>query len=99
MTVQEKLLQLSRSIEAQMQSYRNQIQDLMDEAKEAEEEINIAERGMYINMVCVMEEIAPEAPCFYDLLQTTVSLQEIDRSSLDFFFDCCSEQLAEMYES
>jgi hypothetical protein len=98
MTVQEKLLQLSRQIEATMHQYRNQLQDLMDEAEENEEEIDIAQRGMYINMVSVMEEVAPEAPCFYDLLNATASVSESDRTRLDFFFDCCSEQLAEMYE-
>ena len=70
MTVQEKLLQLSRQIENQMHQYRNQLQDLMDEAEENEEEIDIAQRGMYINMVSVMEEVAPDAPCFYDVINT-----------------------------
>jgi len=99
MTVQEKLLQLSRQIETQMQSYRNQLQDLMDEAEENEEEINIAERGMYINMVSVMEEVAPDAPCFYDVINTTASVSESDRTRLDFFFDSVNDQLADELEA
>lgn len=99
MTVQDKLQQLSRSIEAQMQAYRNQLQDLMDEAEENEEEINISERGMYVNMVSVMEEVAPEAPCFYDLINTTANVSESDRSSLDFFFDEVNDQLADELEA
>lgn len=99
MTVQEKLLQLSRQIEAQMHLYRNQLQNLMDEAEENEEEINIAERGMYINMVSVMEEVAPDAPCFYDVINTTATVSESDRSSLDFFFDSVNDQLADELEA
>ena len=99
MTVQEKIINLSRAIEAQMQSYRNQLQDLMDEAEENEEEINISERGMYVNMVSVMEEVAPEAPCFYDLINTTANVSDSDRSSLDFFFDEVNDQLADELEA
>jgi hypothetical protein len=98
MTAQQKLLQLSRSIEAQMQSYRNQLQNIMDEAEENEEEINIAERGMYINMVSVMEEVAPDAPCFYDVINTTATVSESDRTRLDFFFDSVNDQLADELE-
>lgn len=98
MTVQEKLLHLSRSIEAQMQSYRNQLQDLMDEAEENEEEIDIAQRGMYVNMVSVMEEVAPDAPCFYDVINTTATVSESDRTRLDFFFDSVNDQLADEFE-
>ena len=99
MTVQEKLLQLSRQIENQMHQYRNQLQDLMDEAEENEEEIDIAQRGMYVNMVSVMEEVAPDAPCFYDLLETTATVSESDRTRLDFFFDSVNDQLADELEA
>ena len=98
MTVQEKLLQLSRQIENQMHQYRNQLQDLMDEAEENEEEIDIAQRGMYINMVSVMEEVAPDAPCFYDVINTTATVSESDRTRLDFFFDSVNDQLADELE-
>ena len=98
MTVQEKLLQLSRSIEATMHQYRNQLQDLMDEAEENEEEIDIAQRGMYVNMVSVMEEVAPDAPCFYDVINTTATVSESDRTRLDFFFDSVNDQLADELE-
>ena len=99
MTVQEKLLQLSRQIENQMHQYRNQLQDLMDEAEENEEEIDIAQRGMYVNMVSVMEEVAPDAPCFYDLLETTATVSESNRTRLDFFFDSVNDQLADELEA
>ena len=99
MAVQEKLLQLSRSIEAQMQSYRNQLQDLMDEAEENEEEIDIAQRGMYVNMVSVMEEVAPDAPCFYDVINTTATVSESNRTRLDFFFDEVNDQLTDEIEA
>tara|TARA_B000000609_G_C23843146_1_gene173986 strand:- start:11 stop:310 length:300 start_codon:yes stop_codon:yes gene_type:complete len=99
MTVQEKLLKLSRSIENQMHQYRNQLQDLMNEAEENEEEINISERGMYVNMVSVMEEIAPDAPCFYDVINTTALVSEGDRTRLDFFFDSVNDQLADELEA
>ena len=99
MTVQEKLLQLSRSIEAQMQSYRNQLQDLMDEAEDNEEEIDIAQRGMYVNMVSVMEEVAPDAPCFYDVINTTATVSESNRTRLDFFFDEVNDQLTDEIEA
>jgi hypothetical protein len=98
MTVQEKLLQLSRQIENQMHQYRNQLQDLMDEAEENEEEIDIAQRGMYVNMVSVMEEVAPDAPCFYDVINTTATVSESDRTRLDFFFDSVNDQLADELE-
>lgn len=99
MTVQEKLLQLSRQIENQMHQYRNQLQDLMDEAEENEEEIDIAQRGMYVNMVSVMEEVAPDAPCFYDVINTTATVSESDRTRLDFFFDSVNDQLADELEA
>ena len=99
MTVQEKLLKLSRSIEDQMHLYRNQLQDLMDEAEENEEEIDIAQRGMYVNMVSVMEEVAPDAPCFYDVINTTATVSESDRTRLDFFFDSVNDQLADELEA
>lgn len=99
MTVQEKLLQLSRSIENQMHQYRNQLQDLMDEAEENEEEIDIAQRGMYVNMVSVMEEVAPDAPCFYDVINTTATVSESNRTRLDFFFDSVNDQLADELEA
>ena len=99
MTVQEKLLQLSRQIEATMHQYRNQLQDLMDEAEENEEEIDIAQRGMYVNMVSVMEEVAPDAPCFYDVINTTATVSESDRTRLDFFFDSVNDQLADELEA
>ena len=98
MTVQEKLLQLSRQIENQMHQYRNQLQDLMDEAEENEEEIDIAQRGIYVNMVSVMEEVAPDAPCFYDVINTTATVSESDRTRLDFFFDSVNDQLADELE-
>ena len=98
MTVQEKLLQLSRQIENQMHQYRNKLQDLMDEAEENEEEIDIAQRGMYVNMVSVMEEVAPDAPCFYDVINTTATVSESDRTRLDFFFDSVNDQLADELE-
>ena len=99
MTVQEKLLQLSRSIENQMHQYRNQLQDLMDEAEENEEEIDIAQRGMYVNMVSVMEEVAPDAPCFYDVINTTATVSESNRTRLDFFFDEVNDQLTDEIEA
>jgi hypothetical protein len=71
----------------------------MDEAHENDEEINISERGMYINMVSVMEEVAPEAPCFYDLINTTATVAESNRSSLDFFFDETNSQLTDELEA
>ena len=98
MTVQDKLQQLSRQIESQMQAYRNQLQDLMEEAEENDEEIDIQNRGMYVNMVSVMEEVAPDAPCFYDLINATATVAESQRTHLDFFFDGVNEQLADEFE-
>lgn len=98
MTVQEKLLQLSRSIEAQMHQYRNQLQDIMEEAEEADVDVNIQDRGLYVNMVSVMEEVAPDAPCFYDVINTTATVSESDRTRLDFFFDSVNDQLADELE-
>ena len=95
MKVSEKLLLLSRQIESQMQSYRNQLQTLMEEAEENEEEIDIVSRGMYVNMVSCMEEVAPEAPCFYDLVNMTATVRESNRSSLDFVFDDFNNTLAD----
>lgn len=95
MTVRKKLLLLSRQIETQMHVYRNQLQELMDEAEETEEQIDLESRGMYVNMVHAMEEVAPDAPCFYDLLNTMSIVKESDRSSLDFFFDSVNENLKE----
>ena len=98
MTATQKIIQLSRQIEAQMQLYQRQIEDIMDEAEENEEEINIIDRGMYINMVDVMQEIAPECPCFYDVVNLTATAPYDERSSLDFFFDSVHDQLQEEIE-
>lgn len=95
MKVSEKLLLLSRQIESQMQNYRNQLQTLMEEAEETGEEIDIVSRGMYINMVSCMEEVAPDAPCFYDLVNMTATIRESSRSSFDFVFDDFNNTLAD----
>lgn len=98
MKVQEKIINLSRAIEAQMQAFRNQLQDIMDEAEEADVDVNIQDRGLYVNMVSVMEEVAPDAPCFYDLINATATVAESQRTHLDFFFDGVNEQLADEFE-
>ena len=98
MTATQKIIQLSRQIEAQMQLYQRQIEDIMDEAEENEEEINIIDRGMYINMVDVMQEIAPECPCFYDVVNLTATAPYDERSRLDFFFDSVHDQLQDEIE-
>ena len=95
MTITEKLHTLSRQIERQMQNYRRQIEDLMDEAEEEDEEIDIVGRGMYVNMVSVMEEVAPEAPCFYDVVNQTATATESQRTRLDFFFHQVNDDLSD----
>lgn len=95
-TTTEKLRVLSREIEEKIRNFHYQIQDLMEEAEENEEEINIIDRGMYINMVEVMEEIAPDCPCFYDVVNQTATATG-ENTYLDFFFDGVNEELvAEM---
>ena len=49
-------------------------------------------------MVSVMEEVAPDAPCFYDVINTTATVSESDRTRLDFFFDSVNDQLADELE-
>lgn len=93
MTATQKLIELSRVIETQMQAYQQQIEEIMEEAEENEEEIDIEQRGMYVNMVEVMQEVAPECPCFYDVINKTATAPYDERSSLDFFFDSVHDQL------
>jgi hypothetical protein len=50
MDVSDKVRDLSREIEAQMRSYRKQLQDLMAEAEENDEEIGLRVRKMYVNI-------------------------------------------------
>ena len=65
----------------------------MEEAEENEEEINIIDRGMYVNMVEVMQEIAPDCPCFYDVVNLTATATGEKRTYLDFFFNGVEEEL------
>ena len=92
-TTTEKLRILSQEIEETMANFNLQIEALMEEAEENEEEVNIVDRGMYINMVEVMQEIAPDCPCFYDVVNLTATAPYDERSSLDFFFNGVEEEL------